>query len=314
MEKKLKILIISSFAFSFLVSFAILISNRASIQAQQEPFSSLVCQDIIPIGEVFEETLSLMQDTYQELQNAHFYLSLVVEQLQSEVGELFRDPEKICDFSVCQPQVIDTAPTFELRISYLFGSTPIFGLHVPNCEPKECVGEPCPEIDNYLKNLKAFREGIKGAHEVVRDIFTTPSVPITKELQKEGETIGDLLRRPTAVLRKLKLARSWLKSGALIGGRKSCTLSKLEREKVALGELGERFPMRCVEAFEQRIYLPKEWAKKCQNECADFLSEECIKCLCQGDDGNQLPERKCLARLCGGSYFNYVCCQKEAIE
>lgn len=325
-----------------LLVFAFLTNKKTPVSAQV----GLVCDEPIPTAESLEQSLELMADTYRELQNLRDYLTFALEELQSEVSDLYQDPEEVCDFSVCRPQVIDTAPALKLKVSYFFGVSTLAEAHIPLCTPKECLGNPCPDLNDHLEVLEGMKSGIEGSYEIIRDIFTQETVPITMDIKKETEELGDFIRKPELVRRKLELSREWLHPTAE-AQKRSCALSELERKKVDAGEIGERYPMRCTDALSQGLYWPRVWSENCENDCNEGPTEECKACLgqdpgllasvlakinfkiygicgtfCQEELSLEclnclcadLSEKECTAWLCGGNYNNYVCCHETPLE
>ena len=140
---------------------------------------------------------------------------------------------------------------------------------------------------------------------------------------------------------KLQESREWLHPA----GEKSCVLTDREQAMVEAGEMGTKFPARCVDALEQGLYWPKMSPSKCeqlcnsesgygceecftqwntnsvldkinykiyitcQGKCVDELTNECADCLCDGK-----TEKECVAWLCGGSYYNWVCCHETPLR
>ena len=339
---------------------AFLTKKENPVSAQEFPKLTLVCDEPIPTGEAFQETLSLMTAVYSELKDTRDNLTSAIEQLQSAVSELYGSPEEVCDFSVCQPLVIDQSPDLKLKVSKPWGGTEtLVGVHIPLCIPKECIGEPCPDLEDYYDFIKAMKGGIDGSYEKIKEIFNTPSVSITEDIKKEGELLGNLITQPEAAKRKLQLAREWLHVTAEIGKR-SCSLSYLERKKVEDGELGDRYPVRCTDALEIGVYWPRAWSEKCEEECKEGPTEDCKTCLAKGEGTSalaqinyriystcgsvckeeltqecidclcckefsvavvgeitckkSLSEKECTAWLCGGNYYNYVCCHEGPLE
>ncbi len=351
---------------------AFLSNQKNKVSAQEFTLTRIVCDEPIPTGEAVEESLKLMTEVYSELQNVRSYLSSAIEQTQSEVSELYKNPEEVCDFSACQPQVIDQAPDFSLKIKLPFKKPkPLVGFHIPLCPVKECIGEPCPDLEDYYKFLETMKGGVEGTYEKVSDIFSEKKYKVTEDIRKEGESVGELIRWPEFVRRKLDLAREWLHSAAE-KGKRSCSLSEIERKKVEAGELGARYPMRCSDALAQGVYWPKPWSESCRgvcekgpiDDCKDCLgqkkpdeeasplakinyriygtckkvcgqgklTQDCIDCLCCDEPSvetsvgpfgivavnieckKRLSEEECIAWICGGSYYNYVCCHETTLE
>ncbi len=325
-----------------LLVFAFLANKKTLVSAQ----AGLVCDEPIPTGESLEQGLELMSDAYRELQNLRDYLTFAIEEFQSEVSDLYQDAEEVCNFSVCRPQVIDIAPALKLKVSYIFGTKTLIGAHIPLCTPKDCAGNPCPDLDDHLEVLEAMKNGINGSYEIIRDIFTQETVPITMDIKRETEELGQFITKAELARRKLELSREWLHPTAE-AQKRSCALSELERKKVDAGEIGDRYPMRCTDALSQGLYWPRAWSESCQDDCKEGPTEECKTCLgqdpglfasvlakinfkiygicgtfCQEELSLEclnclcadLSEKECTTWLCGGNYNNYVCCHETPLE
>jgi len=339
----------------------VLFAPEKHISAEDTRISFLQCSEPIPTGEAYEKTFMLTTETYNEYVNLRNYLSSAVKQIQSEVSELYRKDEKACDFSLCAPLVIDQAPDIKLKVSYIIGTATTINVHLPLCKTQPCIGQPCSDMKKYIEEITGLRNAVKASHEVIDEMFNLETYPVTADIQKK-ESLGSLIRRPEEVHRRQQLAREWLHAAA-DKGKNSCSLSERERKKVVLGEIGDRYPMRCVDALDQGLYWPRIWSENCskkcrpesdidkckkclsndkngtsilaeinyktygicQDSCDNQFDEQCKQCMCKiqtnnerakygKDVGEQMTDDECVAWLCGGSYYNNVCCYEELIE
>ena len=358
---KLKYIYLSGIIIVLITTSIMFLSKDSPVSAEGAKISFLRCSEPIPTGDSYESVFALNAEVYNEYVNLRNYIRSAVEQVQSEVTELYRKDGKVCDFSLCMPYVIDQGPILELEVSYLVGKKKITGVHLPLCTPLECIGEPCPDLTKYLEHITGLKNAVKASHEIIDEMFNLPSVPVTEDLRRR-ESVGTLIKRTEEIYRKLQLSREWLHAAAEKGW-KSCSLSKSDRKKVASGEIGDRYPMRCVDALAQGIYWPKMWSEECSkscrpesdiieckaclsydssdtsvlarinykiyntcsNVCNEELNENCRNCLCTiktneekikyaKEKGETMTDDECIAWICGGSYYNDVCCYEDLIE
>lgn len=352
-----KFLKISGFCvlLSTAIFFFLFLPGNRVFSAQENVLPVLVCDEPIPIGEVFEDTAELLNSVYREIQSARGYLESAIKEVQTEIGELYKGGDEVCDFSVCYPQILDQAPDLKIKINYFLGSQTLTSIHIPFCMPQSCIGNPCPDLDSYINDLKSLKSAVEGSRQIIHDIFTVPSVLAGENLRiKSGankESPTALLTKPEAVKRKIKLSREWLHSSSEIG-KKTCSLTESEKKKILQGEIGDRYPLKCVEALSEGIYWPKMWSEECSvacegnspekcaaclanplqegasvlakinfkiyntcgSVCENGLEKDCINCLCSDENGNPLSEKECVAWICGGSYYNYTCCHEVPLD
>lgn len=348
MKKFVKNLLIVGLPFlslALILSF-LLSENQEEISAQtsfQVISQKIICDEPIPIGNAIETTLSLMTDIYGEFQETRGYLLSAIGHLEAETAELFKNPEEVCDFMLCEPDVSDQGIDGEFKIA----NTEItVETHIPLCHNNPCRGNPCPDLEKYIDEITILRNSVNGCWEKIRDIFTIATIPIPENLKEDGES-NILLTKPELASRELRSVRQWLYP--TVGSKRSCSLSELERVKVEAGEMGNIYPMRCTDALNQGTYWPRAWSEECDDECKEgptegcvtclktktitdnssplakinykiyvdcltdcekgIIAPECFKCLCE--DKN---ERECTSWLCGGSYYNYVCCHEHSLE
>ena len=323
-----------------------LLSNKNNpVSAQEFSASRLVCDEPIPIGEATDLVSEILNTVYKELRDSQDYLDFAISHTEEMVAELYVYPETICDFSKCNPRVADTGPSIDFYITIPFWEDKkITGFCTPLCKPLECGGEPCPDLSDNLESIELAKGQINSSQEIINKIFTEESFLVTEDIREEAD--GTHITKFEAAQRKLKLAREWLHSTAE-EGKRTCSLSTLERKKVAAGELGDRFPMRCSDALEQELYWPRAWSENCQNDCKEGPTKDCKDCLslnpglgasflaqvnykiygvcgsyCQDEFTPECvtrlcadfsSEEECIAWICGGSVFNWVCCHESPL-
>ena len=345
MRKVFKIFLssLTGVLFLTLLILAFLSNQKNPVSAQEFTLTQITCDEPIPIGEAADLVSEILNTVYKELKDSQDYIDFAVSHTKEMIAELYVYPETICDFSKCYPRVVNLGPGVTLEIDYFWDTKEITGLCVPLCKALECAGDPCPDLKDHLETIKAAKGQINSSQEIINEIFTKKDFPVTEEIRKEGD--GAYITKYEAANRKLRLAREWLHSSAEIEKR-SCSLSALEREKVEAGELGDRYPMRCVDSLEQRLYWPRAWSESCQDECTEKVptdkckiclvkcegtsalakinckiyrdcgnkcqrefTPECKQCLCEG-----MSEKECVAWICGGSTSNWVCCHEAPLE
>lgn len=316
--------------------------------AVAEAFGGLVCDAIIPIGEVPEDIKGLMDIVYQNYQANVEDVKAAVGSLTEIVALLTENPE-VCHFDRCYPEVVDTGPDFALKFNALVKSGEIVGAHLPICTPKAALGQPCPVIDELaITHFKELEGSLRASAKEIEELFSEKTELVTEETAQEGETpYVTKLTRLEAVQRNIDLVDRWLNPSSVI----NCALSERERDLIKAGKLPEMLkePMRCKDALEQGLYKrPTPWSEKCQDECGAGLSDDCVKCLakCEGisaiaklnckmysDQSEQcgnvckkgfspdctnclcegLSDKECTTLLCG-SANNWLCCHALPLE
>jgi len=351
-RKKVLIVILGITLAVLLITAAFLSRPKtAKVGAQTAyPSADIFCNEPIPTGKTWHDVLGIMHDVYDQLQGIKGSLDLGAKELETAVVALNENPN-ICDFRACSPQVINQGPDISLKVSYIVGTKTVLSGRIPLCKPKQCIGQPCPDIDKYLKTLKEVRDSVKSSRQTIHDMFTKETAAVGEDLKKENENPWDKITLPEKAERELQLAREWFHPAA--GYRKSCALNETEKIKAEEGEIGDVYPARCVDALEMGIYWPKPWSKACQSECQKGpnkecreclggersckedsvlakinchiygacqdkcqgeLSKECLQCLCRDESGKELSEEECIAWVCGGNYYNYVCCHSKPLK
>lgn len=332
------------------IAFSFFNKKPASAQFNATP---VICDEPIPIGKAYEETLKLMDNVYTEYQNVRYYLSSAIEQIQSEIADLYENKDTICDYSKCVPLVIDQGPEFSVEFDYLIGTEDWdLPLHVPFCSAQTCIGEPCPDTDKYLKDITAFRDAVNGSYEIINDVFNNATIIVPEEIRiKKGpdkELVGAKITIPEQAKRYIYAAREWVHDTP--SGERNCTVPLNEMDEVQQGIKGDRYPMKCIDALELGLYWPRPWSESCNTECAlaptdecidclaqckgnsvlanlnckiystcgsscntDKINKECLNCLCTDENGERLSNNQCASWICGGSRFNYVCCHETPL-
>ncbi len=258
----------------------------------------IVCDEPIPIGTTLKDLADLINELYTELRAVSGFVHSAGEHMKGVITDLSQGGERICDYSKCAPNVSLQSPDFGFAIKLPFGKEiklppAMQGWTLPLCQPKKCVGEPCPDLSVAADTLRQLNNGIESSFRKLKKIILEEKIIVTEDLNKIPEEVGDTITQAEAIKRNLTISRLWLRPSdrkidvySLRGdkkeiiGKKSCALGVWEREQIAAGEIvGERFPMQCREALKQRLYWPRPWSELCHYQCKDGLNNECIKCL-----------------------------------
>ncbi len=319
---------------------------------------AIVCDEPIPTGLAIKKTKELLGSLIDRVKDMHESVAGGAEYIQEIIKSLTRKGETeteptespICDFSLCQARVVDKGLTARINIDFFFSGPLPIEMKLPNCQPEECMGEPCFDLTESVEELRGFYNRIKGAREAVRDVLENKTVPVRVDLIKQGETAGDKITKPEESRRLLNLARSWLQPSLV---SKNCVLNEKEIEKLEKGaeENIIKMPVVCGKAFLRGDYSPRIYSYECRNECAKEPTEECVECLsnesrfnpgtatplakinyirftmCEDACENGIFHGECAACLChgktysecldwfcGGSVNNYACCHNFSIN
>lgn len=265
------------------------------------------CDEKIPSGEALEEALDILNDAYKAYRDLFDDLDLLVNTGDEMLTSLKREP--ICDFSVCDPQIMDMPPG--LDISACLFCPPgeddtdkctlchkITGICVPACKPLPCSGQPCPYLKNYIPVFQQQRDLINSGLEVIHTLLLEDQVMVTEEfkhLAPAGKTVGDKIPRLTFAEILVEQTNQWLTPFT------GCVMTEDEIRLMLVGELTPRFPTRCLDALKRNMYWPRTWSPQCQTECKDELTTACRECL--GKAGN------CTTELRERSWFTAMNCK-----
>ncbi len=288
MEKKSALFIIfwTFIGLVVLASFILILWSKKTEKVSAQTSSLSFCDEPIPTGEVIEKTMNLMADIYRELENSRLYLSSVIEGVQGEMIDLYKDPlnpENVCNFSACKAQVTDSGPELGLNIDWGFGffnlGTNLGSVHIPLCKPEQCIGEPCADLEKYEKDLKGNLKGLTGSYEIVKDILNEANIIVTDDILKPEEVGKGQIKitRAEEIERKLRLVRQWLHP-TFNANTKTCVMNNEEKKAAIAGEAGVKLPIKCLEAIEAETYWPRVWSEKCSSECKES-PEKCVECL-----------------------------------
>jgi len=286
MDKLLKhfiprILIITAFVVVLIV-FSVYKKPASSEAASPVEFGGLVCDEFIPIGSALNGLNGILASAF------NIYNGESMNAAMDNINGIFSaliDRDNVCDFSRCLPSFVDQSATMSLEFKSLFLQTSISGDLPPWCVPKEGIGEPCPNISEYLKDdetddktiagLKILQKSFLSSAKMLHDIFDEETKHLPIDLLKEGESAGDKTTEAELVRRLAEKSESLFTPGI----PRSCALTSLQRGLIEDGRMGNRFPTQCSAAFEAGTYWPRLWSEDCDVKCTTQSERECIKCL-----------------------------------
>lgn len=291
MRKAVKIIIVAYFIAIFCIGLFLRQEKEPELAVSaQESVDELLCATPIPIGEVVEETIDIMDEVFQIYQRQAHSLTLAIQNIQGVVASLTENPE-VCDFSQCKPQVVNIGPTLGIAFdSFIFDPIGLYFRVPPICKPKECIGQPCPDLSPYVQGkigakgfvgLDTIQKLFVGASATIYKTFSDKPILISKEMRLPTDPIIDArLTQIESTLRKVEIAKNLTTPWSGIG-KKTCVLNELEKAKLAMGEINPRKPELCKTAFEQGRYWPEAWSYYCdrKNECQYGPDEDCKECL-----------------------------------
>jgi len=279
-----KIFVVTCFA-SFLV-FSGFFENdtpQPAVSAKDLGYGNPVCDRIIPIGNVMDELLKILDDAFSTYQGENLNTALdTTTGLVTALGT----QKDVCDFSECNAEVADTGgkATFEVDAyikSYAISLDPV----PPGwCNADECKGAPCPDVTPYVESdpekygivgLDKLQKSFKSSAAIIHDMFTIATEELSVELVKEGEAVGKAVTKADYLDRLIEYVEYWLTPGH----DQSCVLTPLEKKLVASRRMGDKYVSRCEETREQGLYWPRTWSRECEDKCFDAYSDDCLKCL-----------------------------------
>lgn len=245
-----------------------------------------VCDEPIPVGNAVQESLNVLGDIYREVQNTRNYLKIAINQVNSEISDIYRDPNStdkaasVCNYSVCQPKTLNKAPDINFKIDFGLGKPKnLFGIRPPLCTALQCSGDPCADVSDYRDSLIKMKDAVAGSYDIIHKIFSENNYKVNYDIAKPGERLGKGISRLEYVRRLITLSRAWFHAP---GGniRKTCVLSEKQRREVKEGKRSDIFPLPCKMAINMNIYWPKAWSEKCESKCSKNMpTEECKQCL-----------------------------------
>ncbi len=252
-------------------------SQQNKIAAEEKTmtvYQGMVCDE--PIPNAGGETQQLLQDLKNNYSQAQVGLKAAIDELRVEIGELNKNQSDVCDFTECKASVSDAGGDVSFVVDAYVGSYEA-GAHIPLPKENEAVGEPCPDVEKYQKDLEDYKNNLITYRQNIKDIFSKPSVVITEDLLAKGDKLGDLITWPEKIRRLAGLEELWLTPS--VGTKLSCAMTDVERAKVLRGEAGNRAPAQCKVALTEGWYWPKASSSKCQNVCEKGATDNCKKCL-----------------------------------
>lgn len=326
----IKIFVVASFI--ALLAFSGFLENDApqpTVSAQDLGYGNPVCDRIIPIGNVIDELLWIVDAAFSVYQGEDLATALdTVTGLVTALGS--RDGGDVCDFSVaCKPEIADTGGKATFELDAFFASYSISMDPVPPgwCNVSECTGAPCPDVTPYvdgdpaktgIMGLEKLQKSFEGSAAIINELFTKKTKELSIELVKEaepGETqerAGDKLTKAAYLDRLIEYVEYWLTPGHT----NSCVPSPLEKQLIESRRMGDKYVMKCAEAREQGLYWPKTSSIECEKECLEPYSNKCLNCLKinPGEKGSFLAkinyrihnkcESECRSKDSDGNFIN----------
>lgn len=300
--KTYKILAVTLFV-GFLVVFEAFYNKPQQGEAALErAFGGLTCDEFIPIGTAVDGILGILDEAFKVYQGEK--MDAAMDNITGVVAAI-TEHQNVCDFKKCVALVDNQGPEIGAKLDAFFWKGELTFKIPPWCVPKEGIGEPCPDISQFLEDndknimgLRTVKDSFMASAEMLHDIFETKTEHVSADLVrkieqpdgsfKDDASPGDKITKADLLLRMVEKVELQLTPGTY----KSCALSKLERQLAADGRLGDKYPMQCQEAREAGLYWPRQWSEKCAEKCDSGSEEDCIKCLDDdpGDDASQLAE------------------------
>jgi len=323
----IKIFVVASFI--ALLAFSGFLENDApqpTVSARDLGYGNPVCDRIIPIGNVIDELLWIVDAAFSVYQGED--LATALDTVTGLVTALGINTD-VCDFSACKPEIADTGGKATFELDAIFASYSISMDPVPPgwCNVSECTGAPCPDVMPYVEGdpaktgimgLEKLQKSFEGSAAIINELFTKKTEELSIELVKEaepGETqekVGDQLTKAAYLDRLIEYVEYWLTPGHV----NSCVSSPLEKQLIESRRMGDKYTMKCTEAREQGLYWPKMSSLECEDKCFDPYSDKCLNCLKTnpGKKGSFLAqinykihnkcEDKCRVKDSGGNFIN----------
>lgn len=262
-------------------------------EVSAQEFGALTCNGpIIPNGQVAEDVVELMNVVFKEYQLASGNLRTIINQGQGLLAAVSQT-EDVCDFSKCQPQMVNNrpgevsniAPNFFLQLN-AYAIKGQVGIRPGLCSESECAGDPCA-IGDIRSNIEAMANlvtSFSASYNNIHDTFSAKSQAVTEDTRikandyknRQEEPIGAPITKQEEIKRKIE---------AVEGLIELCSLSELERQMVKAGKLGEKKLKKCIDALKDGAYEhPIPWSEACSQECSGGDTQRCVECLgsCQG--------------------------------
>ncbi len=258
--------------------------------------TEIVCEEPIPVGIAIDTTVDFLDQIYQKYQGDEVKTaSKAVDDLMIAIAN---QDGKVCDFNTeCKAQVGTGGPDASIggEVALGIGQTRRLTYTVPSCKLKEATGNPCPDLSSYvgeqtpaewaanlkLLSLDGLANSLTSQADNIHGMFAVADTPVPYGLGKPDETVGEtMITKADLVKRYIADIDSWLTPNPQ---KNTCALSELDRQRIAQGKMGDKYPMQCLEALHQNMYMPKAWSEECQDECQTF-TQECKNCLakCNG--------------------------------
>ncbi len=257
----------------------------------------------IPIGEVLDGAVDVMDQVFQIYQSQTNNLNLAIENI-TEIIALTSENKEVCDFGKCQAEVGNQGPTWTISLDTLFWDNWDFSLPglPPMCSPQECTGQPCPDLFPYVRDL-AGEKGFVGLGTLKKtfgvsvgllaDWFKDEVKIVTNDIAKADA--GSLLTRVDFLKRKIELAREWLTPYSGFGQR-TCVANESDRKLIERGELDPIVIQNCWDILlgsEDGYFWPAQ-PKECEASFKQVNGEMVLTDQCQSwvDDSCNTDNRK----------------------
>lgn len=263
----------------------------------------IICEEPIPIGIAIDNTVDILDQVYQAYKNESGKTAKeAMASLTRTINE--KGEGKVCDFNgQCSASIYAAGPNLAVMAKLLPGMKKGEKIQIgsnipPICESmgdkavnkNDCVGNPCPSLSQFIKKpngnvpddtLEGFKRALTTQADNIHALFDGKNKVVIGAIAEPGETPGFTKISDVDFVKRYinYIDEAWLTPNA---EGSACVLSKLERERVAQGLMGEKYPKSCLSALADMTYSPKPWSEECVDECqSGDLSDECRSCLAQ---------------------------------
>ncbi|MDD5433156.1 MAG: hypothetical protein PHE77_00635 [Candidatus Pacebacteria bacterium] len=247
--------------------------------------SEVICEEPIPVGNAIDTTVDFLDEIYQLYQGDT--IKSASKQMDALVTALNQD-NQVCNFDKCTAQVESGGPDATIEAKPLPGLPgKSYTYSVPLCKLKEATGNPCPDIAQFIgtgkdTSLADLANKLVTQADNVHALFEGKTAVVPLGLEQAGEVPGQTAISKADLVKRYidSVERDWFTPSPL---KNTCALSELDRQRIAQGKMGQKYPMQCLDALSKDMYTPKAWSEECKSECETF-SEKCKQCLakCEG--------------------------------
>ncbi len=314
----------------------------------------MVCDAIIPVGEAAEEVKAIMDIVYKayrgsvkDMISSSGYLTELIALISenNEVCDFEKCKPRVDDIG---PDLKLKYNALVKSGEIVGAHLPLCIKDGGVGEPCPVID------DHVLASFINLQSVLHGAGANIHDLFSKKTEFVTEETKHPGEIpYVTKITRLEAVQRKLELVDKWLtpsvgtqhscvlstvdKKRALAGKIGDvfpiqCAIA-LEQghywpeawSEVCIDECNDGADEDCVECLAKCegksvlaqincILYNKTEVGNCGSVCSGSLNDECFECLCTDGQGHALSRENCIEWLCGGSYYNWVCCHETSLE